>query len=88
MKFSCSRSLLFLTLAGVLASPALAQSTAPATQEDQALDQQLQAIAQAHHGHVALYAHNLKTGQTASLDADEPIKTASVIKLGVLLDAA
>jgi beta-lactamase class A len=59
-----------------------------AAQEDRQLDAQLQAIAQAHHGHVAVYAHNLKTGQTASLDADTPAKTASVIKLGILLDAA
>jgi beta-lactamase class A len=62
--------------------------TPVATQEDQQLDGQLQAIAQAHHGRVALYAHNLQTGQTASLDPDEPVKTASVIKLGILLDAA
>ncbi|MGB6691757.1 MAG: serine hydrolase [Terracidiphilus sp.] len=68
----------------------LVQSAAPqpaAVQEDRQLDQQLQAIAQEHHGRVALYAHNLKTGQTASLDADQPVKTASVIKLGILLDA-
>jgi beta-lactamase class A len=57
-------------------------------QEGHALDNQLEAIAQAHHGHVAVYAQNLKTGQTASLDADEPVQTASVIKLGILLDAA
>ena len=37
---------------------------------------------------VAIYAHNLKTGETASLDADQPVKTASVIKMGILLDAA
>jgi len=48
----------------------------------------LLSIAHAHHGQVALYAHNLKTGQTASLDPDRPVKTASVIKLGILLDAA
>ncbi|MGD0891108.1 MAG: serine hydrolase [Terracidiphilus sp.] len=59
-----------------------------APQEDLELDGQLLAIAQAHHGHVSLYAHNLKTGKTASLDPDLPVKTASVIKLGVLLDAA
>jgi beta-lactamase class A len=69
----------------------VAFSTAPrfaSAQEDPQLDQQLQAIAQAHHGHIAVYAHNLKTGQTASLNADEPVQTASVIKLGILLDAA
>jgi beta-lactamase class A len=57
-------------------------------QEDPQLDQQLQSIAAAHHGMVAVYAHNLKTGQTASLTPDQPVKTASVIKMGILLDAA
>ena len=57
-------------------------------QEDTALDAQLQAIAAAHHGKVTLFARNLKTGQTASLAADELVKTASVIKLCILLDAA
>lgn len=60
----------------------------PSLQEDTQLDQQLQSIAAAHHGQVALYAHNLKTGQTASLEPDQPVKTASVIKMGILLDAA
>jgi|HubBroStandDraft_5_1064220.scaffolds.fasta_scaffold38891_2 beta-lactamase class A len=57
-------------------------------QEDAALDQQLQVIAAAHHGHVAIYAHNLKTGQNASISPDLPVKTASTIKMGILLDAA
>src|SRR5579864_9156378 len=60
----------------------------PALQEDQLLDQQLQSIAAAHHGKLAVYAHNLRTGQTASLAPDLPVKTASIIKLGILLDAA
>jgi beta-lactamase class A len=59
-----------------------------ALQDDKQLDLQLQSIAAAHHGMVAIYAHNLKTGETASLDADQPVKTASVIKMGILLDAA
>lgn len=57
-------------------------------QEDTALDTQLQALAGAHRGHVALYAENLKTGQTASIAADTPVQTASTIKMGILLDAA
>jgi beta-lactamase class A len=65
----------------------LAASILPA-QEDKVLQAQLQAIAAAHHGKVTLFAHNLKTGQTAALLPDEPVKTASVIKLAVLLDAA
>ena len=57
-------------------------------QEDAQLDQQLQSIAASHQGRVALFAHNLKTGAIASLDPDEAVQTASVIKMGILLDAA
>jgi beta-lactamase class A len=57
-------------------------------QEDKTLQAQLQAIASAHHGKVTVFAHNLKTGLMAALLPDEPVKTASVIKLAVLLDAA
>jgi len=60
----------------------------PALHEDGQLDRQLETLAAAHHGKVALYVHNLKTGSTASLQSDVPVKTASVIKLGILLDAA
>ena len=66
----------------------LASSLLAFAQQDSQLDQQIKSIAAAHHGHVALYAHNLRTGQTASLLPDEPVQTASVIKMGVLLDAA
>jgi beta-lactamase class A len=59
-----------------------------ALEEDRALDQQLQAVAALHHGRVTLYAHDLKTNRTASLSPDLPVKTASTIKLGILLDAA
>jgi len=57
-------------------------------QEDSQLNRQLHSIAAAHHGKLAVYAHNLRTGQTASLSPDLPVKTASTIKLGILLDAA
>jgi beta-lactamase class A len=57
-------------------------------EEDSVLDRQLEGIAAAHHGKVTLFARNLKTGQTASRLLDELVQTASVIKLGVLLDAA
>jgi beta-lactamase class A len=66
----------------------LASSLLAFAQQDSQLDQQIKSIAAAHHGHVALYARNLRTGQTASLLPDEPVQTASVIKMGVLLDAA
>ena len=63
-------------------------SSSGSAQTDTALDQQLKSISAAHHGHVALYAHNLKTGETAAVLADEPVQTASVIKMAILLDAA
>jgi beta-lactamase class A len=79
-----------VALAAALACTAVVWLPAqqPTLKEDTQLDQQLQSIAAAHHGQVALYANSLKTGQTASLIPDLPVKTASVIKMGVLLDAA
>ncbi len=56
-------------------------------QEDTTLEAQLQAIAQTHHGHVTLFAHDLKSGKTAAMNADTPAPTASVIKLTVLFEA-
>ena len=64
------------------------QESAASPQEDNNLDQQIKSIAGAHHGHVALFAHDLRSGKTASLLPDEPVQTASVIKMGILLDAA
>ncbi|MGA2249230.1 serine hydrolase [Terracidiphilus sp.] len=75
-----SRALLFA--ATVLAAfPAFAQ-------QDTTLVQDLEKIAAAHHGKVALYAENLRTHQTASISPDLPVQTASTIKLAILLDAA
>src|SRR5665213_1295418 len=76
------------TLAVLCAFPTSNQAQSAAQHEDIQLDHEIQSIAAAHHGRVALYAQNLKTGQTASLDPDLPVKTASTIKMGILLDAA
>ncbi len=75
-------------LNAIVLGVASAGAQIPAPHEDAALDRQIQSIAAAHHGCVALYARNLKTGQTASLSPDLPVKTASTIKMGILLDAA
>ena len=83
---TCGRLAPLLACFPIALVSAAAQS--PALHEDRELDQQIAAIAAAHHGHVALYAHNLKTGLTASLTPDLPVQTASVIKMGILLDAA
>ncbi len=52
-----------------------------------ALENKLRPIIAAHHGKVALYAEDLTSGKTVSLNADTPVQTASVIKLTVLYEA-
>lgn len=54
---------------------------------DTALQSKVEAMAAQHRGKLALYATNLKTGETIALDADKPIATASVIKLPILVEA-
>jgi beta-lactamase class A len=51
------------------------------------LQREITAIAAAHHGKVALFAENLKTGQTVGIHPDEVVQTASVIKLTALYEA-
>src|SRR5579862_7330237 len=51
------------------------------------LQAQLQAIAQEHHGKVALFATQLNTGKTVALDQDAVVQTASDIKLAILYHA-
>jgi len=54
---------------------------------DVKLEQQLAALAAAHHGHVAVYAKQWNTGRVVAMDADRPVQTASVIKLAILFEA-
>jgi beta-lactamase class A len=51
------------------------------------LEQQLAALAAAHQGRVAVYAKQLNTGRVVALNADQPVQTASVIKLAILFEA-
>ncbi|MGA3046611.1 MAG: serine hydrolase [Terracidiphilus sp.] len=51
------------------------------------LTAQVNQIIEAHKGKVALYAENLATHQVLTINADVPVKTASVIKLGILYEA-
>ncbi len=71
-----------LSLAALLCASCVARAQKPAP-----LDQTLEAIVAQHHGNAALFAENLKTGQTVGIHADEPVQTASVIKLTVLYEA-
>src|SRR5690348_1855147 len=51
------------------------------------LQSKLQDMASKHHGKVALFAKNLKTGETIAIDPDVPVQTASVIKLPIMIEA-
>jgi beta-lactamase class A len=75
------------TGAGAWAQPPGTVALAPAQGEDVALEARLGELARAHHGKVALYATQLNTGKTASLDPDAVVQTASVIKLTILFEA-
>lgn len=66
-----------------LASLVLLAALLPA----QSLQEKVQAMASGYPGHVALYARNLASGATVSVDGDRPVQTASVIKLTLMLQA-
>src|SRR5581483_6628231 len=51
------------------------------------LQQKIEAMAAHHHGKVALYAINMKTGATVAINPDRPVATASVIKLPIMVEA-
>ncbi len=68
-----------MVLAGV---SGLAQHSA-----DDGLNTALNDMIKAHHGKVAMYARQLNSGHEIAIDADEPVQTASVIKLAILYDA-
>jgi beta-lactamase class A len=65
----------------------LAATLPAAAQSDPGLTATLQSQIAGFHGKVSLYARDLATNQTISIEADQPVPTASVIKLGVLYTA-
>jgi beta-lactamase class A len=67
-------------LAGILLLIALSANASD-------LQKRLEELAASHQGSVALYAKNLATGESVSLDADRPVQTASVIKVSLMLQA-
>jgi beta-lactamase class A len=80
-----------LALGTLLATPLAAQKPESAGKNnppsDAKLEQHLAALAASHHGRVTLYAKHLKTGRTVAMNADQPVQTASVIKLAILFEA-
>jgi beta-lactamase class A len=71
----------------ICAASLLLWVTATSLAAQESLQSQLNSISAQHHGKVALFAANLKTGETAGIDPDQPVPTASVIKLTILLEA-
>lgn len=81
-----SRYLLSAAILSTTIASAQAQApTAPTLQ--QKLQQMVDTRASAGLGHVALYAIQLNTLKAAGVDSNLPVRTASVIKLGILYNA-
>jgi beta-lactamase class A len=62
----------------------------PSTVDDKPvakLDDQVKALVASFKGKVTLYAKNLDTGETYALNADERVRTASTIKIAVMIEA-
>jgi beta-lactamase class A len=82
--------MLGLTVA-MLARGAAAQSVCPPVHEDKAAQGEVQSLIDARTavkaGKTALYAVQMSTGKSISIDADLPVQTASVIKLAILYEA-
>ena len=71
---------LVVTLFAVVHAPAQNVASDP-------LLKQVKEIPAQHHGQVSVFAKDLKTGDTIAVKADEPVQTASVIKLAILYEA-
>jgi beta-lactamase class A len=74
-----------VALAAALA--ACAPSRPPSARPPLTLQDRVAALARAHRGDVALFARHLGTGATVELQPDREVKTASAIKLAVLVEA-
>lgn len=58
-----------------------------AVQAQSTLDQQVKSLVSAFKGKVSLFARNLDTGESYALNADERVRTASTIKIAVMIEA-
>ena len=85
-KFAARNAMLAVAASATLLCAAPRAASAQVSPQEQAhgsatstadLQKKLDAIAAAHHGHVALYAKNLTTGDTVAIDAQTPVQTAS-----------
>ena len=56
-------------------------------QAQNSLDNQVKSLVSSFKGNVSLFAKNLDTGDTCALNADERVRTASTIKIAVMIEA-
>ena len=70
----------FLLIGLLICVPAVAQAQA-------SLDNQIKPLINSFKGKVSLYAKNLDTGETYSFNGDERVRTASTIKIAVMIEA-
>jgi beta-lactamase class A len=76
------RPLLLLVFFAICVPLGVAQPTA-----NNSLDQQIKNRVASFKGRVSLFAKNLDTGRTYALNADERVRTASTIKIAVMVEA-
>lgn len=83
------KSQLLLCLMSIMVSRQNAESPPPALSEEKikTLDTHIRAEIASFKGKVWIYARNLDTGATYSLNGDERVRTASTIKLAVMVEA-
>jgi len=79
------KRLLAILLTIVLPVVALSQTSAPVP--NQKLDEQIKSLVSSFKGRISLYAKNLDTGETYALNPDERVRTASTIKIAVMIEA-
>ena len=75
------------SLAIVLSLAVVSVSPQDKQERSQSLDQRIRAEVVPFKGKVFLYAKNLDTGQTYSFNGDERVRTASTIKIAVMIEA-
>ena len=80
-------TVLSLALAGISAAQNPGAAAKHESSSQSKLESQVAALTSAHHGRVAVYAKQLNTGRVIAMNADQPVQTASVIKLTILFEA-
>src|SRR6476660_8471877 len=78
--------ILLLALLVVSANKTYSQSQKP-NEPSSKLDEQVKNLITPFKGKVSLYAKNLDTGETYALNGDERVRTASTIKIAVMIEA-